>query len=222
MTVKYSHERTHRLIWAGGTDCHNIAIYNALILSHGHFVFSVGGGGLVSKTTHETGDSAFEVDDSLGSRGLCTWHKSLVPKWKQLLFSLLNQDVILWMSVVSFMIRKKHIRLSSFQDPFAYVHWFWCFCNIYINIFICFISWYHVTLLSFGNDSVYYNFKTNNLRSTGKCCHPFSVNLHFNESEVPHKYIFHVMLAKLCMMFNGGLGKLTVNSDIIWPKNVFH
>ena len=52
--------------------CQKIAIYKALILSHGHFVFSAGGGGLVFKTTHEVEDSAYEVDDSLGGGGLCT------------------------------------------------------------------------------------------------------------------------------------------------------
>ena len=46
MFITYSHKCTHRLIWVGGTVCQKIAIYKTLILSHGHFVFSVGGGGL--------------------------------------------------------------------------------------------------------------------------------------------------------------------------------
>ena len=61
--------------------CQKIAIYKALILSHGHFVLSAGGGGLVFKTTHE-------VDDSLGGGGLCTRQRSQVLKRKQLLFAL--------------------------------------------------------------------------------------------------------------------------------------
>ena len=44
--ITHSHKCTHRLIWVGGTVCQEIAIYKALILSHGHFVFSAGGGGL--------------------------------------------------------------------------------------------------------------------------------------------------------------------------------
>ena len=46
--------------------------FEALILSHEHFVFSAGDEGLVFKTTHEVDDSAYEVDDSLGGGGLCT------------------------------------------------------------------------------------------------------------------------------------------------------
>ena len=64
--------------------CQKIAIYKALIVSHGHFVISAGGGGLVFKTTHEVEDSAYEVGDSLGGGRLCTWHRSLVLNWKQL------------------------------------------------------------------------------------------------------------------------------------------
>ena len=67
--------------------CQKIAIYKALIVSHGHFVISAGGGGLVFKTTHEVEDSAYEVGDSLGGGRLCTWHRSLVLNWKQLLFA---------------------------------------------------------------------------------------------------------------------------------------
>ena len=52
--------------------CQKIAIYKALILSHGHFVFSAGGGGFFFKTTRELEDSAYEVEDSLGGGGLCT------------------------------------------------------------------------------------------------------------------------------------------------------
>ena len=44
--ITHSHKGTHSLIWVGGTVCQKIAIYKALILSHGHFVFSAGGGGL--------------------------------------------------------------------------------------------------------------------------------------------------------------------------------
>ena len=65
-----------------------IAIFKALIFSHGHFVFSAGGGGLVFKTTHEVEDYAYEVKDSLGGGGLCSWQRSQVLKWKQLLFAL--------------------------------------------------------------------------------------------------------------------------------------
>ena len=46
ITITHSHKCTHRLIWVGGTVCQKIVIYKALILSHGHFVFSAGGGGL--------------------------------------------------------------------------------------------------------------------------------------------------------------------------------
>ena len=114
------HKCTHRLIWVGRIVCQIIAIYKALILSHGYFVFSAGGGGLVFKTTHAVEDSAYEAEDLLGGGGLCTWHRSLVLKWKQLLFALLNRGAFLWMYVVSFMIRKKHvIWLSSHQDAFA-------------------------------------------------------------------------------------------------------
>ena len=44
--ITHSHKCTHRLIWVGGTVCQKIAMYKALILSHGHFVISAGGGGL--------------------------------------------------------------------------------------------------------------------------------------------------------------------------------
>ena len=118
----------------GGTLRQKIAIYKALILSHGPCVFSAGGGGLVFKTTHAVEDSAYEVKDLLGGGGLCTWHRSLFCKWKQLLFAWLNRDVLSRMYVVSFMIRKKHICLSSLQDAFAYVHGLWCFWYIYICI----------------------------------------------------------------------------------------
>ena len=64
--------------------CQKIAIYKALILSHRHFVFSAGGGGLVFKTPYEVEDSACEVEDSLGGGG----QRSQVLKWKQLLFAL--------------------------------------------------------------------------------------------------------------------------------------
>ena len=86
--ITHSHKCTHRSIWVGGIVCQKIAIYKALILSHGHFVFSVGGGGLFFKTTHEVKDSAYEVKDSLGGGGLCTYQRNHVLKWKQLLFAL--------------------------------------------------------------------------------------------------------------------------------------
>ena len=70
-----------------------IAIYNVLLLSHGHCVFSAESGGLVFKTTLEAGDSAYEVEDSLGGGALCTWHRNLVIKRIQLLFALLNRGV---------------------------------------------------------------------------------------------------------------------------------
>ena len=46
-------------------------MYKALILSHGHFVISAGGGGLVFKTTHEVEDSAYEVVDSVPGIEAC-------------------------------------------------------------------------------------------------------------------------------------------------------
>ena len=126
--------------------CKKIAIYKALILSHGHFVFSAEGGGLVFKTTHEVEDSAYEVEDSLGGGGLCTWQRSQVLKWKQLLFAL-------------------HLYLHSLNGV--------SFENSVSN---CLISWCLVTLFSFGTLTVHYSFKTDNLLSTcRKCCHPFSV-----------------------------------------------
>ena len=118
--------------------CPKIAIYKALILSHGHFLFSAGGGGLVFKTTHEVEDSAYEVEDSLGGGGLCTWQRSQVLKRKQLLFAL-------------------HLYLRSLNCV--------SFEN---SIFVCLISWCLVTILSFGTFTVHYNFKTDNLLSTCK------------------------------------------------------
>ena len=118
--------------------CQKIGIYKALILSHGHFIFSAGGGGLVFKTTHEVEDSAYEVEDSLGGGGLCTWQRSQVLKWKQLLFAL-------------------HLYLHSLN------------CVSFQNsILICLISWCLVTILSFGTNTVHYNFKADNLLSTSK------------------------------------------------------
>ena len=116
--------------------CQKIGIYKALILSHGYFVFSAGGGGLVFRTTHEVEDCAYEVEDSLGGGGLCTWQRSQVLKWKQLLFAL-------------------HLYLHSLN------------CVSFENsILVCLISGCLVTILSFGTNTVHYNFKTDNLLST--------------------------------------------------------
>ena len=122
--------------------CQKITIYKALILSHRHFVFSAGGGGLVFKTPHEVEDSAYEVEDSLGGGGLCTWQRSQVLKWKQRLFAL-------------------HLYLHSLNCV--------SFEN---SIFICLISRCLVTILSFGTYTVHHDFKTDNLLSTCKMLSP--------------------------------------------------
>ena len=123
--VTHSHKYTHKSIWVGGIVCQKIAIHKAIILSHGHFVFSAGGGGLVFKTTHEVEDSADEVEDSLGGGGLCTWQRSQVLKWKRLLFAL-------------------HLCLHSLNCVL--------FVN---STFICLISWCLATLLSFDTSTVH-------------------------------------------------------------------
>ena len=46
--VTHSQKCTHRLIWVGRTVWQKFAIYEALIVSHEHFVFSAGGGGLTA------------------------------------------------------------------------------------------------------------------------------------------------------------------------------
>ena len=126
--------------------CQKIAIYKALILSHRHFVFSAGGGRLIFKTPYEVEESACEVEDSLGGGGLCTWQRSQVLKWKQLLFAL-------------------HLYLHSLNCV--------SFEN---SIVICLISWCLVTILSFGTYIVHYNYQTDNLLSTWKMLSPiFSV-----------------------------------------------
>ena len=61
-----------------------------------------------------------EMEDSLGGGELCTWQRSQVLKWKQLLFAL-----------------------------YLYLHSLNC-VSFENSIFICLISWCLVTLLSFG------------------------------------------------------------------------
>ena len=48
LIVTHSQKCTHRLIWVGRTVCQKFAINEALIVSHEHFVFSAGGGGLTA------------------------------------------------------------------------------------------------------------------------------------------------------------------------------
>ena len=61
--ITHSHKCTHRLKWVGGIVSQKIAIYNALILSHGHFVFSAGGGGLNAVRWRTRYVWASEVED---------------------------------------------------------------------------------------------------------------------------------------------------------------
>ena len=35
-----------------------------------------------------------------------------------------------------------------------------------------------------------------------KCCHPFSIKLHYNLSEVPHKHIFHVIVRRAGLLWS--------------------